>query len=67
MWKDSVVEEVRRIREEYAEKFDNDLHSICEGLRKNQVSSGRSVVSRPSRRPAIFVSARGADASPARK
>ena len=67
MWKDSIVEEVRRIREEYAEKFDNDLHSICEGLRKNQLSSGRMVVSRPSRRPVTAVPVQGANASPVRK
>ena len=49
---DPIVEEIHRIREEYAKRFNNDLHAICEDLRAKQVKSGRQVVSRPSRKPA---------------
>ncbi len=47
MWKDPVVEEVRKIRDEYARSFDYDLGKICEDLRKQQAGSGREVVSLP--------------------
>jgi len=51
MWQDPIVEEVRRIREEHAKKFNNDLHAICEDFRKRQRSSGHKIVSRPLRVP----------------
>jgi len=46
MWKDPVVEEVRAIRDEYAQRFDYDLHAICEDLRKKQAEEKREVVTR---------------------
>ena len=51
MWQDPIVEEIRRIRDEHAKKFNYDLHAICEDFRKRQLLSGRTVVSRPPRRP----------------
>ena len=36
-----IVEEVRRIRDEHARKFNYDLHAICEDFRRKQLSSGR--------------------------
>jgi len=53
MWQDPIVEEIHRIRDEYAKKFNYDLHEICEDLRKKQSISGRKTVSRPSRQPVI--------------
>ena len=53
MWQDPIVEEIHRIRDEYAKKFNYDLHAICEDLRKKQSTSGRKVVSRPSRQPVV--------------
>ena len=47
MWKDEIVEEVRRVREELAAKFDHDITAIVENARKNQAESGRTVVSFP--------------------
>ena len=47
MWKDPVVEEVRKIRDEYARSFDYDLGRICEDLRKQQAESGRDIVTLP--------------------
>ena len=54
MWHDPIVEEIRRIRDEHAKKFNYDLHAICEDFRKRQLLSGRTVVSRPPRRPLTY-------------
>ena len=54
MWHDPIVEEIRRIRDEHAQKFNYDLHAICEGFRQRQLLSGRTVVSRPPRRPLTY-------------
>ena len=45
MWKDEIVEEVRRVREELAAKFDHNITAIVENARRNQAASGRTVVS----------------------
>ena len=51
MWKDEIVEEVRRIREENAAKFDHDLKAILDDTRKRQKLSGRKVVSFAPKKP----------------
>ena len=51
MWKDEIVEEVRRIRHEHAARFNNDLDAICADIRKRQQESGRKVVSLPPKPP----------------
>lgn len=51
MWKDPVVEEVRRIRERHAKKYSYDLDAICKALREDQRKSGRKVVSLPPKKP----------------
>ena len=38
---DPIVDEIRRIRREYAERFNNDLHAICEDLRRQERESDR--------------------------
>lgn len=40
---DPIVDEIRRIRRAYAERFNNDLHAICEDLRKQERESGREI------------------------
>lgn len=50
MWKDPIVEEIRRHREQYAAQFNYDLHAICEDLRSLQGKDGRAVVSLPPKR-----------------
>jgi hypothetical protein len=55
MYRDRIVEEIHRIRSEYAESFGNDVHAICESFRNAQARSGHKVVSRPSRKPAETV------------
>ena len=53
MWKDEVVEEIHRIREEYAKSFSYDLNAIFQDLRKKQQESGREVVNL-SRNPGLI-------------
>jgi hypothetical protein len=45
MWKDPIVEEVRQVREEHAEKFAHDLRAIYEDLKATEKQGGRRVVS----------------------
>jgi len=51
MWKDEIVEEVRRIREANAAKFNHDLKAIYEDAVKRQKASGRKTVSFSPRKP----------------
>lgn len=52
MWIDKIVEEIRRIREEYARSFDYDLDAIFADLRKKEAESGQKVVTL-SRKPGL--------------
>jgi hypothetical protein len=47
MWKDEVLEEIYKIREEHAKSFNYDLQAICNDLRKKQANSGRRIISTP--------------------
>jgi len=51
MWKDPIVEEVRKIREEHAKQFNYDLRAIVGNLRRQQEQSGRKYVRFEPRRP----------------
>ena len=53
--RDTIVDEVRKAREDYARQFDFDLDAICRDLRQKQQSAGVRVVALP-RRPAQSVS-----------
>jgi hypothetical protein len=48
---DPIVEEVRRIRAEYAAKFNYDLRALCEDVRRRSEQAGIKPVSLPPRRP----------------
>lgn len=50
---DPVMQEIRRFREEYSAMFGDDLHRICEDLRKREASSPNPVVTRPPRKPRV--------------
>jgi hypothetical protein len=50
MWKDPIVEEVRKIREEHAARFAYDLKAIYEDLKETERRSGRKTVSLPPKR-----------------
>lgn len=43
-WEDPVVEEIRRIRDEQAAKFDYNIEKILEDARGREEKSGRTVV-----------------------
>ena len=54
MWKDEIVDEVRRIREEHAAKFNHDLKAIYDDAVKQQKLSGRKIVSFRPKKPLII-------------
>ncbi len=43
-WNDEIVEEVRRVRQENAEKFNYDISAICDDIRKKQTESKRKII-----------------------
>ena len=51
MWKDPIVEEVRKVRRRHAAKFNYDLDAICRDLNEQARKSGRRVVSLSPKRP----------------
>ena len=51
MWKDPIVEEVRRVRQRHAAKYRYDLDAICQALKEEERHSGRKVVSLPPKKP----------------
>jgi hypothetical protein len=51
MWKDSIIEEIRKHRDEYSKRFNDDLHLICKDIRGKQGYNDRRVVA-PMPRPA---------------
>jgi hypothetical protein len=51
MWEDPIVEETRKLREEYLAEFDHDLEALVRDLKQKEQQSGRKVVSLPPRKP----------------
>lgn len=45
MWKDPIVQEVRRMREANAKKFNYNIENVVVDARKKQKASSRRVVS----------------------
>ncbi len=60
MCNDPVVEEVRRIRQEYAKQFDYDIRAIVSNLRKREQRHPERLVSFPAK-PARQKASRKAD------
>ena len=50
MMTDDILEEIRKVREAYGERFGFDIGAICRDLRERERASGREVVSLPPRR-----------------
>jgi hypothetical protein len=48
---DSLLQEIRKIREAYAREFGYDLRAIHCDLKQQEQASGRRIVSLPPRRP----------------
>ncbi len=44
MWRDPIVDEVRKQREEYARRFNFDLDAIHRDLKMQEQTSGKKVV-----------------------
>jgi hypothetical protein len=51
MWRDDILEEIHKIREEHAKAFNYDLQAICDDLRRKQAESGRQIISSPLKQP----------------
>jgi hypothetical protein len=49
-WRDPIVEEIRKVREEHAARFNYNVRAIVEDARRRQQEGGRKVVSLPPRR-----------------
>lgn len=47
MWKDPIVEEVRKSRQKHAARFGHDLMAIYNDLKNTEKLGGRKVVSLP--------------------
>ena len=43
-WKDPIVEEVRRVRDEHAKSLGYDLHRIFEDVKRRERESGRTYI-----------------------
>lgn len=50
MWKDEIVEEVRKVRDEFAAKFNYDIDAIYREIKKQEAESNRKFVSFPPKR-----------------
>lgn len=54
MWNDPIVEEVRKVRNAHAKKFNYDLQAIVADLKKQQETSKRKFVTRSPRKPVVL-------------
>ncbi len=50
MYRDEIVEEIHRYREEYAKSFNYDLNAIFRDLRQKQIDHAHQVVKLPIKR-----------------
>jgi hypothetical protein len=57
MWKDPVVEETRKLREQYASKFHHNIDAIYEDIQRRQALSVKKSVSLPARKPSKLTNA----------
>ncbi len=55
-WTDPIVEEVRRVREAHAAKFNFDLRAIFRDLKAKEAASGRKYVNYERRQASLPVS-----------
>jgi hypothetical protein len=51
MWKDPIIEEVRRLRDQYAAQLGYDIKRIFQDIQKRQALAGKKTVSFPPRSP----------------
>ena len=48
--RDPIVEEIRKVREAHAARFNHDLDAICQDIREEEEKSGRTFITLPPRR-----------------
>jgi len=48
--KDPIVEEVRKARRKHAEKYNFDIHAICEDLKKIEETCGHPIKTLPAKK-----------------
>ena len=53
MWQDEVVEEVRKVRDKYAAKFNYDLDAIYKDIKEQEKQNQSRVVSLPPKKPEL--------------
>jgi len=53
MWNDEIVDEVRKVRDEYAAQFNYDLEAVFKDIQQQEEKSDREVVTRPSKKPEL--------------
>jgi hypothetical protein len=58
MWDDPIVEEVRKVREAHAKKFNYDLHAIAADLKRQQKAGKRKFFKLPPRKPVVLPKAK---------
>lgn len=51
MWRDPIVEEIRKRREQYAAQHKHDPDAIFDAIRKRQSQAGKKLASFPPRKP----------------
>ena len=51
MYDDPIVAETRKLRDEYAQRFNYDLDAICRDLQEQQARGDRIFVKRSPKRP----------------
>ena len=51
MYNDPIVEQTRKLRDEYAARFNYDLDAICQDLIERQQVSAHKLVKRSPKRP----------------
>ena len=51
MWRDPIVEETRKRRDEYAAEFNFNADAIFDDIQKRQREAGKRLVSFPVRKP----------------
>lgn len=49
--KDDIVEQIRKVREEHAAKFNYDLAAIFQDIKEQEKQSGREVILLPPKKP----------------
>ncbi len=65
IWKDPIVEEVRKSRDSYAKRFNYDLDAIFRDLKEKERCSGRVVVPCPAKKAAVASSDEAQSREPA--